>query len=199
MSVMLDIVLSVVIFGMLLLMVSNVNINLITENYRGIVELHTQTELIQLANILEFDFNKAGYHVQSVDGTTGERVALADTSHVKFYTDLNNSGAIIPVEYNILGFNMSSKNPKDRMLVRIENTSTVYINYSVTKFKLSYYDTRDSLMSTPVTGALRDSIRSIKVILMLESPDPFDTTSVNTPAYAHAMYQKLIFPRNLSL
>ena len=199
MSVMLDIILSVVIFGMLLLMVANVNINLINENYRGIVELHTETELIQLANILEFDLNKVGYHVPSVAASTGEWVSIADTSHIKFYTDLKNIGSNIAVEYNLLEPNTASRNPRDRKLVRIENTSTVYINYSVTKFRFYYYNTHDSLMTTPVTGALRDSIRSVKIILNLESPDPFDTTTVVTPAYAHAMYQKLIYPRNLSL
>lgn len=196
---MLDIVLSVVIFGMLLLMTGNINVNLINENYRGVVELHTESELIQLANILEFDLNKVGYHIPSVDSSSGERVSIADTSHLKFYTDLKNNGTNIAVEYNLLEANVTSKNPNDRKLVRIENTNTVYINYSVTRFKFSYYDTRDSLMSAPVTGALRDSIRSIKILLMVESPDPFDTTYVKTLNYAHAMYQKLIFPRNLSL
>jgi hypothetical protein len=200
MTIMLDIVLSVVIFGMLMLMVANINVTLTTENYRGIVELNTETELIQLANIMEFDLNKAGYHVPSVDAAIGERIAIADSSRIRFFSDLKNNGIKIPVEYSLLDYNSSSTNPRDRMLVRIENTSTVYINYSVTKFKLSYYNTRDSIMSTPITGSLLDSIRSIKIILMLESPHPFDTTSTpSAMAYAHAMYQKLIFPRNLTL
>jgi hypothetical protein len=199
MTVMLDIVFSVVIFGMLLLMIANINITLINENYRGIVELHTETELIQMAKILEFDLNKIGYHVPSVAASTGERIALADTSRIRFYSDIKNNGAVILIEYQLLEPNASSLNPRDRKLIRMENTSTVYINYSVTKFKFTYYDTRDSLMVAPVTNALRDSIRSIRIHLELESPAPFDTTTSSIPSYAHALYKKLIYPRNLEL
>jgi len=183
---------------MLIMTISNVNINLSTENYQGISELHTQTEAIQLARIMEFDVRKAGYHVPSVDATTGEKIAIADSAHVKFYTDMDNSGSVIPIEYALMGFNNQSKNPLDKMLIRVENINTVYINYSVIRFRLSYYNTHDSLMTTPVTGALRDSIRSIKLLLMLQNSDPFDTTTSSAPSYATAMYQKLIFPRNLS-
>jgi hypothetical protein len=197
MSVMLDIVFSAVLVGMLIISIMHININITDENYRGIVELHTQTEAIQLARIIEFDFYKAGYHKDKVNATTGEIIEVADSSRIKFYSDITDNGTVIPVEYNLGNFNSESGNPRDKSLYRSENTSVVYINYSVTKFRLWYYDTKDSLLNTPVLGAMRDSIRSVRVLLSLESPEPFDTTREGGKQYTSATYQKLIYPRNL--
>ena len=101
------------------------------------------------------------------------------------------SGAGDVVEY-LLGTTVStSTNPRDKHLLRDENSSRISISYSVTRFKLTYYNARDSAMTTPVTGAKLDSIRSVRIYLTLESPEPFDNT------YAGAYYEKLIYPRNL--
>jgi hypothetical protein len=50
-------------------------------------------------------------------------------------------------------------------------------------------------MTTPVTGAYLDSIKSIKVFLTLESPDPLGD-EIGTQ-YAYGYYEKWIYPRNL--
>lgn len=186
MSVMMDIVGASVLVGMLMLTVMNININMNSETYRTATEFHTQTELIQLARIFEFDLYKAGYNVAK------PAIVSADTSYLKFRTNLLNvAGARDSVEY-ILGTPVTnSPNPVDRHLLRIENVSTVSISYSVTNFKLTYYNSRDSIMATPVVGSLLDSIRSIRINLRLESPQQIDGS------YTGAFYEKLIYPRNL--
>jgi len=195
MTVMLDIILSVVLFGMIVLSVMNININMSNQNYQGLIEFHTQTEAIQLARIIEFDFRKIGYTIPTASRPA---IQIAETSHVRFKTNLQNSpGATDMVDYTLGGLVSVSVNPRDRMLVRTENTTSIYINYSVVRFLLSYYNSRDSLLVAPITGALRDSIRSVKVMLILESPEPFDTTYGGGYQYASALYQKLIYPRNL--
>ena len=193
MTVMLDMVLASVLVGIIILTVMNVNINLSDENYRGMVEYHTQSETIQLARIIEFDFFKMGYRQ-----TARPFISIAESSHIKFTSNLKDAaGTTDVIEYGLGALVLNSKNPRDKMLYRIENISKVYINYSVILFKLIYYNSRDSILNAPITGALRDSIKSIKVQLMLESPEPFDTARVGGRQYAHAMYSKLIFPRNL--
>jgi len=186
MAVMMDIIGAAVLVGMLMLTVMNININMNSETYRTATEFHTQTEMIQLARIFEFDVYKAGYNVAK------PAITAADTSHLMFKTNLLNvAGARDSVEY-ILGTAVtSSSNPNDRHLLRIENVTTVSISYSVTRFRLTYYDSRDSVIATPVTGALLDSIRSIRIKLTLESPSIIDGS------YAGAYYEKLIYPRNL--
>ena len=186
MSMMLDIIGAAVLVGMLMLTIMNININMNSETYRTASEFHTQTELIQLARIFEFDLYKIGYAIAK------PAIISADTSYLKFKTNLLNvAGARDSIEY-ILGTPVTtSQNPSDKHLLRIENVSTVSISYSVTRFKLTYYNARDSVMATPVTGSLRDSIRSIRVQLRLEGPTLIDGQ------YTGAFYEKLIYPRNL--
>jgi hypothetical protein len=73
----------------------------------------------------------------------------------------------------------------------------VFINYSVTRFRLQYYNGNDSLLALPITGARRDSIKSIRVLLTLETPEPFDTSRIGGYPYISAAYNKLVYPRNL--
>lgn len=186
MAVMLDIIGAALLVGMLMLTILNVNINMTLETYKSASEFHTQSEMIQLARIMEFDIYKMGY------GVTKPCVVAADTSHLKFRANLQDvPGARDSVEY-ILGTPVTtSQNPRDKHLLRVENISHVSISYSVTRFRLTYYNARDSVMATPVTGAMLDSIRAVKVYLALESPQPFDSS------YAGAFYEKIIYPRNL--
>jgi hypothetical protein len=197
MTVMMDIVFASVILGMIILTVMNVNINLTQENWKGMVELNTQTEAIQLARIMEFDLYKIGYRVPFAARPS---FMVADSEHVKFKTNLGDlAGAVDIVEYGLGDLVLNSKNPRDRMLFRIENITKVYINYSVVGFKMSYYDSNDVKLSTPVSGAANlNKIRSVRVLLKLESPEPFDTTFAGGVQYASAMYSKLIYPRNLN-
>lgn len=186
MSVMLDMIGATMFVGMLLMTIMNININLNTETFKSTSEFHTQTELIQLSRIMEFDLYKAGYFVPK------PAIAAAESSYFKFKTNLYNiPGRVDSVEY-ILGTAVTtSTNPRDKHLLRVENNSRVSISYSVTRFYLKYYNSRDSLLAAPVTGTWRDSIRSVRIYLNLESPEPFDAS------YAGALYEKLIFPRNL--
>jgi len=196
MTVMMDIVFASVILGMIILTIMNININMTQENWKGMVELNTQTEAIQLARIMEFDFYKIGYRVPL---TARPSFLVADTEHVKFKTNLGDmAGAIDIVEYGLGGPVLDSKNPRDLMLFRIENVTKVYINYSVIGFRVSYFDSNDVKISTPIFGAALNRIRSLRIMLKLESPEPFDTTYGGGYQYASAIYSKLIYPRNLT-
>lgn len=186
MAVMLDIIGAALLVGMLMVTILNVNMNMTLETYKSASEFHTQTEMIQLARIMEFDLYKAGY------GVSKPAIVAADTSYIKFRANLKDvGGARDSVEY-ILGTPVTySSNPRDRHLLRVENISRVSISYSVTRFRLTYYNGRDSVIPTPVSLANLDSIRAIKIYLTLESPEPYDSS------YAGAYYEKMIYPRNL--
>ncbi len=193
MSVMLDIIGSTLILGLVILTILGMNVNISDETYKGLTEYNLQTQSIQLARIVEFDFYKMGYAV-SKPGV----IAIADSSRIKFYTNLFNiAGRRDSVEYSLSSYVNSTTNPRDRMLYRFENTTKVFINYSVTRFKMSYYNANDSLLAVPVTGSMRDSIHSIKVYLTLENPEPFDSTRSGGPSYIGTYYAKWIYPRNL--
>jgi len=183
---MLDVIGAALLVGMLMVTILNVNVNMTLETYKSASEFHTQSEMIQLARIMEFDIYKMGYAVSK------PAIVAADTSYLKFRANLGDiGGARDSVEY-LLGTSVtSSPNPRDKHLLRTENISKVSISYSVTRFRLSYYDRQDAIIPTPVSLSNLDSIRSIRVYLTLESPDPYDSV------YAGAYYEKLIYPRNL--
>jgi len=186
MSVMLDVIGAALLVGMLMVTILNVNINMTLESYKSTSEFYTQTEMIQLARIMEFDLYKMGYDVSK------PAIVAADTSYLKFRANLSDvPGARDSVEY-LLGTPVtSSTNPRDNHLLRVENISMVSVSYSVTRFLMTYYDARDSVIPTPVSLSNLDSIRSLRVYLTLESPEPYDSS------YAGAYYEKLIYPRNL--
>lgn len=189
MSIALDLIGSAVLMGTLMLSILGININMANERAASTAEFHVQTELIQLGRIIEFDLYKIGYDIAS-----NRKIITADTSRIKFKTNLwNVAGKIDSVEYILGSLVTGSENPRDRVLTRYENITGVLINYSITRFVLSYYNKRDSLLATPVTGNNLDSIKSIKIYLTLESPEPlgFDST------YSAGFYSKLVYPRNL--
>ncbi len=193
MSIMIDIIGSFIVVGMLILTILNVDVKMSDESYKSLTELKTQEELIQLGRIIEFDFYKAGYQ-RNRHGA----MQIAESGRIKFRTNLYNvPGGKDSIEYDLGGYVTVTTNPYDRLLVRYENTTKVYINYSVTQFELSYYNRNDSLLTAPVTGAWLDSIKSVKVKLTLQSPEPFDTTRAGGYPYIAATYKKLIYPRNL--
>ena len=190
MNIILDLIGSALLLGMLILSVMGVNVNMATESTKSTTEFHIQTETIQLARIMEFDFSKIGYDI-----ATG-KIVTADTSRFKFKSNLLNvAGHVDSVEYILGSFVTTSNNPRDKVLIRYENTTGVLINYSITRFKLSYYNSRDQLIAAPVTGSNRDSIKAIRVYLTIESPEPLGTDSASQ--YAAGYYEKLLHPRNL--
>ena len=191
MSVLIDLIGAAVLVGMLMVTILNANLNMSNESFKSASEFHIQTEVIQLARIMEFDLYKMGYCV-----TKPGVISIAESSHVKFKANLENafsgSSPVIDVVEYLLGTpNTVSVNPHDKHLLRVENITQGFISYSCTRFTLIYYNSRDSVIASPVTGSMLDSIRAIRVLLTAESPSPFDST------YASAYYEKLIYPRNL--
>jgi hypothetical protein len=190
MQVLLDLVGSVILVGSLILSIMGVNVNMTTETIKSTTEFHIQTEVIQLSRIMEFDFAKIGYDVAS------KKIVTADTSRIKFKANLwNIPGQLDSVEYILGSFVAGSTNPRDRVLTRYENTTGVLINYSITRFKLSYYKPDGTMLSTPVTGTSLDSIDAIRVYMTIESPEPLGDYAILQ--YASGYYEKLIYPRNL--
>lgn len=186
MNIMLDIIGSTVIAGMIIAMVFTVNGNVGMQTYIGGGMFHVQTEAMQLARIMEFEVYKAGYR------TPSPKILIADSSRFKFRGDIDNDGTIDVVEFTLGELVATTQNPTDHKLTYTFNGQQMFISYSATMFQLTYYNRRDSLLVTPVTGAQVDSIRAIKIRLNLQTPQMMNN------AYIEAYYEKLIYPRNLN-
>ena len=194
MAIMLDLIGSSVLVGMLVMTIMGVNINMNTETQKSMSEFHTQTEVIQLGRIFESDFYKIGYDITL--GAGQHKIEIAETSRIKMRMNIwNIAGKKDSVEYQLGTLVSNSTNPRDKTLSRWENTGLVLINYSITRFKLTYYNANDQAMTMPISGIRLDSIKSVRIYLTLESPEPIGDDA-NT-SYAGGYYEKLIYPRNL--
>jgi hypothetical protein len=67
----------------------------------------------------------------------------------------------------------------------------------MTYFKISYFDSTNTLMATPVTGAGLNAIRGVNIKFRVESPEPVTDAATGESSYNAVTWEKLIYPRNL--
>lgn len=199
MNVLLDIIGSTIFVGILIITILTVNNNIVMSNYKSISTYEIQTQAVQLGRIIEYDLYKIGFNV----ATKANRITFADTSNITFQADLNNSGTINSIQYQTGATNGSSKNPRDKKLTRIVDGAPLFISFNATRFIMTFYDSAMHKLTTPLSAADRLKVRTINVMLQLETPDPVDFVHRLNPdridtLYTGAYYEKLISARNLS-
>lgn len=181
MAIIIDIVGALVIAGIIMLAVLGLNEDLTVATYNKTFTLLTQTNAVALARMIESDFVKMGYH------TPVPAVLAAGPDSIVFLADLHDAGTVNTVKYRIgptgsLGF---TKNPRDRILYRVEDGVVTAANLGVTSLTFSYYRVDGYGTSAP------DSVKSINVTFVVQSPEPTDSS------YSEAVWQKKIYPKNL--
>jgi hypothetical protein len=193
MSSMLDIVGSVVLFGILLVTIGRVQVNLNSTVYENAFSNQVQTNTVEFARQIEFDFTKIGYGV-----STGNKLSYADTATIAFRSDLKNTGIVDSIRYWTGDPTQaaSTMNPLDFPIFRRDSDGILTQVWGTTRFHLQYYDSLHTRISVPIThpDSLR-KVRSIEVTFSIEGREP--GSAVDTIYYAVA-WQKLIYPRNLN-
>lgn len=193
-STVLDLLGSAVIFGVLMLTVGRVQVNLNSTMYYNTYTYMTQNYALEMSKMVEFDFTKMGYLVPP--GTAP--IDTADTNRIIFrYRYPRTGGTVRLVRYQLGEADGSSENPDDRVLYRTENNSTVAHKIGITEFRLTYYDSTYRQLATPITTPARlDSIYAIRVYYRVESFSPI--IMPDGSQYISVIWEKLIHPRNLS-
>ena len=192
MSSMLDMVGSAIIFGVLILTVARVQGNLNSTMYQNTFNLNTQTEAVLLARQIEYDLTKAGYRV------TGAKILIADSTRIAFKGALTYGGTVDSIAYYPGSEDTTTTNPHDFRFVRYAaSKGGLSQRLGMTYFSISYYDSLNNLMPTPVTGADRFAIRGIHVKFRVESLEPVTDASTRDSSYYAVYWEKLIYPRNL--
>ena len=154
-SVILDILGSMIIGGILLLTLFQMNDNATKNTYNFSGELIVQQNLVTTVEVLEYDFRKIGYCEDPSQLPFPERdaVLFADTSKIRFLTDVMESpyddphgdGTLDVIEYYLGPTSelLGTPNPNDRMLYRVVNGGTPRsVNLGITRFRIRYF--RDS-------------------------------------------------------
>jgi type II secretory pathway component PulJ len=169
----LDILGSMIIGGIILTMMGNINERIFENTYSTTLKVSDQSRLPNVAMIMENDIKKLGYcadYTQVVD--VKKCILTADTSQIKFLYDLDLNGTMDTIYY-YLGQTSelsSTPNPDDRYLYRkINSQAPVKISDGVTKLYFKYYNASDVQMS-PVTD--KTLIKSLEMAITMEPGEP---------------------------
>jgi len=192
MSSFFDIVASTIVFGVLVLTVARVQANINSTMYENQYNVVTQTNAVELARQIEWDFSKIGHHA------TGQKILWADSTGIRFYADLRNNSVVNDISYYAGDTSQvhGIKNPDHFPLFRRSGLTTVQQNWGLTYFRITYYDSAYQKIQTPITTLSRlQTIKAIDVSFRIESAEPvyslYDTT------WAAVTWEKMIVPRNL--
>ena len=189
MSDWLDIVGSIVIGGLVILIVINLNLSI---NSAAMENLHSnviQRQIVSATEVVEHDIYKIGYRVSS------DVITKADSNEIRFLSDIDNDGVSDEIRYYLTETSSMSGtyNPEDRILWRKLNSENISTPMVVTEFNLSYYDSLgqvidyNSLSDQP----FRNKVKTIKV--KIES----QTGELINGDYETIEWEKTIRPKNI--
>ena len=89
----LDILGSIIVGGLLLLILFKINSNTTSNVYNTNSEANVQQAMVSVVEVLESDFRKIGYCKDwNLIPDPTKAILLADTSKIKFLTDIDNDG-----------------------------------------------------------------------------------------------------------
>jgi hypothetical protein len=171
---MLDIVGSFFIGGILLLMALRLNASGMETSavYNG--NLILQQNLTTLVRMIEEDFRKIGYcRDWKKIPDPSKSIRIADSSRFRFWTDVDNDGALDSLTYYIGSPSelLDTPNPRDRYLYRQVNaTPALRMNLGVTQFSLRYRDAENDPISFPVSDPRLVYFMEINVAVETAAP-----------------------------
>lgn len=177
-NTLLDIVGSIIVGGLILLILFRLNSSATSNLYNENSELIVQQAMVSQVQVIESDFRKIGYcKIWTKIPDPTKAILLADSTRIKFLTDLDNDGTVDSLYYYLGPTSELPKtpNPKDRLLYRVENAqSAKSSNIGITYFKLTYYDTFDKkITSLPVANP--GQIHKIQIDVQVENSESVDS------------------------
>ena len=182
----LDIVGATIIGGILLLNLLKLNENVYAVDNATGHDVNLQVEVVNIANIVDSDFNKIGYCANPMNMNDLPKVTLADTSSIKIVFDVDKDGDYDTVYYYVSPTSTLSNtpNPRDRMLYRKVNNDIPYIvSNNITEFKFQYLGALYDSLSTPLVSPGLATF--IKISFRVEDPFAFDEK------YTEAFWRRL--------
>jgi len=189
MAYLLDVIGAAILGGIVVLLTIGINLRISMSSSETLNSTLTQRDAVESSQILEYDFYKIGYRIP------GEKIAIADSTTIKYYADVNDDGTADTISYYVgtTAEMSSTMNPNDKPLYRIQNSEPPYISSVVTEFRLAYLDSAGNQFSYDSlnNAAQRARIRGIETTVEFESGYPIDG------AYQAVQLVRSISPRNL--
>lgn len=171
-----DILGSIIIGGILMTIAWRLSDAATEKTYNNSGELALQQNLATVAQILEWDFRKIGYCAdwnKLPDPT--KAILYADTSAIKFLTDVDADGNLDSIYYYLGPTSELSEteNSRDKILYRVENDETpAPSNLGITRFYMVYFDALGDSIHLPVANY--GLIASIEINVVVENVAAYD-------------------------
>jgi len=167
-----DILGSIIIGGILMTIVWRLSDAATEKTYSNSSELALQQNLATVAQIIEWDFRKIGYCADwNKLPDPSKAILKADTSTIKFLTDVDADGVLDSVYYYLGPTSelWATENPRDKILYRVVNKeSPAQSNLGITRFYMVYYDALGYKINTPITKNFGE-ITSIEINVVVEN------------------------------
>jgi len=161
MSIVLDLIGSIVIASFVILMGLRLNQSISGNADASKANLNVQESLVDIVRTIEYDFRKIGYNVPDPQNS----IVVNDSNRIVFRADMNRDGVIDTVEWYVTNPIGGFPNPNIRKLYRRVNGSPeVGAALGVTQFKLKYLNQDGGL------AAFKSQIWIIEMTLKVESP-----------------------------
>jgi len=169
MATIMDLMLSIVLGGTLMVIVLDAN-EIAAENqsvYNG--DMLVQEMLTSVAQVVEGEIRNMGFGVPEKNAA----ILYADTSRIVFLTDLSRSGASLDTIQYLLGDTLDlayTQNELDRLLYRRVNSEAMTQIGAVTLFHFSYITKSGEVLMTPVAPARLSEIHVVEVTIEVQNP-----------------------------
>ena len=195
MNILLDLMGSSIIAGILFLLILKLNLYSSSVNYYSDNELKLQQNVKTLAEVVNSDFRKIGYQVDST------AIVTAEPTRIQFYADMNapgtaGHGVVDFVEYYLGDSTEASGtvNQRDKILYRIINyTDTLGgPTLGLVDLKFSYLDAQG------IATAVLADIKYVKAEFWIEPYEYVSNFGTGQPDSSQFTYWELtINPRNI--
>lgn len=185
-STIIDLLGAAIIGGLLLLNLLRLNQNVYQVDNATGHDVNLQVEVVNVADVIENDFNKIGYCANPANITDDPKVTFADSSSIKFQYDEDKDGDYDEIYYYVSGTDAlpETPNPRDRILYRVVNGGYPFIlSNNITEFKLQYMDAFWNVLPTPL--ATPGAANYIKISFRVEDPFAYDQN------YVEAFWRRL--------
>jgi hypothetical protein len=169
-STLIDILGSVMIGGVLLLILLRLNDSAVQNSFQYNGEMIVQRNLVEIVQLLEYDFRKIGYckdWVNFPDPT--KAILLADSTSIIFLSDVDSDKFMDTLAYSLGSSDelLQTPNPNDKMLYRqVNNSPRITSNLGVTLFRLTYFDSFGVEIPFPIT--ITSKIHTMQIDLIVE-------------------------------
>ena len=177
-----DILGAIIIGAITLLIILSLNMYSAQIKYTSDSNLNLQGNAKTLADIIDHDLRKIGYHY------SGTAITDAEINKLTFFSDIDSSGTVSTVTLTSSDSTKvaSTTNPSDKFFYRIVNSDTSgRASLGLTNLKFTYMN----YLGSPTT--VLDSIKYIKAEIWLDSPDTAKSD------FAKTYWEITVNPRNI--